>query len=183
MLHLCKRAAPVAAVGGGVVWMLLPFLATTAPAFLSAGIIGVVLVAIAVLGVHELYREYRSGFYEEIGVAVLLLGFVTTVIAITTYSPANTDTLIGIILSSLPVVVAAILVSIGSALVGVALLASRAVPVWGAIPMLVAMPVDVGVYYFQLSTFGTGVSVYGVAWCLLGVAMYVSSRSGRLTSD
>lgn len=174
--RLARLAGP-AAILGGVLWAVIPLLAVHAPDMLSVGVAGVVFVAIGSAGAHIRYREIAKGFYEEVGYAVLMIGFLLTVIAVVTYSPANTNTIVGIFLSSIPIVAAVSFVMAGTGVLGFAALTSKALPVWSSGLLFVAMPLDLVVYYLQVSNFGAGVSVYGLVWCIVGVALLQKNRS------
>ena len=155
--------------GSDVFWMFFP----SAPLLLGIGVIG--LWAAGSLGGGWLTRICAVAALA--GLAMVIAGVVgqfwlsldeTYTIA----APAYRTFRLGLIVSA-----------VGAVLVGVAGIRARTLPLWGALPFMVAALCGLVAFVWELGTAGSGLwAAFGAGWVWLGFSVVVSKLAALLQS-
>lgn len=168
------------AVTGGAAWALVPTLDTALPGLLDFAWIPALVLLGAVAGLPSALPALtespgRTGLgLVGGGLAFVALGAGVRLWALT-LSPPQLGVAIGFGLAGIGLLVAAL----GSAVVGVVLWRSDGVPGPVAAVFAVSLPLDPLLNAAITPPLGVGVSVYGVAWVALGIAVVRSvARNG-----
>lgn len=153
--------------GSDMFWMLFP----SAPLLLAAGVVG--LWALGSLGGGWLTRI--SAVAALAGLALVIAGCVglfwlsldeTYTIA----APAYRTFRVGLIV-----------LAAGAMLVGIAGVRARALPLWGALPFVVAALCGLAAFLWELGTLGSGLwAVFGAGWVWLGFSVAASKAAALL---
>ena len=170
----------ISAILGGIAWAIVPTVDSSLTGLLDFAWIPALLLLGAVAGLPAALPTLRDangrtglGLVGG-GLAFVVVGAGVRLAALG-MPPPNLGVAIALGLSGLGLVVAAL----GSALVGFVLVRSGSVPTPIAIGFGVSLPLDPLVNAVITPQLGLGVSIYGIAWVLLGITVGWTVMNGR----
>ncbi|MFC5970565.1 hypothetical protein ACFPYI_04400 [Halomarina salina] len=164
-----RRLSGITAIGGGLLWALVPLLDGIYPTYeLLVGILPLLLAG-GVYGIHRTYDTSRS----DIVLMASGLGFLLVAALIFTWARLTAGSIAFVLLTGLPAGVGMVLVALGTGKLAHRLWKLDAMPSWLAVGFSAALPLDPLVNALVTPLFSFGVSVYGLSWILVGWWLFV----------
>ncbi len=158
------RTTGLAAVGGGLLWALVPLLDDVYPPYEL--VVGVV-PALLLVGAYGLHRRYGTGRQEH-RLLTVGLGFSTVAAVAYAYAVATEGGLASFVFVGVPAALGLLLVGVGSAFTAYRLRKRAGLPLPVALLFGASLPLDPLFNALLAAVASFGVSLYGVAWTALG---------------
>lgn len=169
-------AAASAAVGGAS-WTLVPALDPTIAGALDYAWLPAILLLGAIYGLPAGLPSLReSPGRTGLGLVGGGLAFVAVGAGVRLWALSLPPPRIGVVIALILAGIGLLVAAFGSAVVGVVLFRQRSVPRLVAAAFAVTLPLDPVLTALVRPSLGVGVSLYGVAWILLGVTVARSPR-------
>lgn len=162
------QLAGIVGMIGGILWAVIPLLDDLYPIYLKTLAVVPVLLILAVYGIWTQYSEDLT----RVDVAPLVVGFgVLTVVALwnATISAGNLAATFAV---GVPAILGLLLVGIGSLLLAYRLRHAGCISRRTAILFALALPLDPLFNALVTPLIGTGLSLYGFAWFVVGVRLW-----------
>lgn len=168
-MELSRRGAGVAAVVGGLMWALIPYLDGYYPAYeLTWWIIPLLLIS----GTYGLRQSSEISRAEQrlltTGFGLMLVGALLNVVAVLTEG-----SIVFLVFIGVPALAGSLTLALGSASTASGLWKRGVVPRWLALSVGLSLPIDPLFNALVTGVLGGGLSLYGITWVMLGGWMLV----------